>query len=143
MGTGFPTQQRIDHCHLHRLGANGIDRLRPAGPRDPLKAVGVKHAESQKTFGGHCGEQQMSQIGPCLSQMGPINAKDGDPDWRRAPSRASPLNLKGTPMSRMKTYGLALALLASAALSTACTRTDATGPSDQPQASFETQGADN
>ncbi|HEX5963651.1 MAG TPA: hypothetical protein VFY42_07985 [Gemmatimonadales bacterium] len=46
-------------------------------------------------------------------------------------------------MSRMKTYGLALALLASAALSTACTRTDATGPSDQPQASFETQGADN
>jgi hypothetical protein len=46
-------------------------------------------------------------------------------------------------MSRMKTYGLALTLLASAALSTACTRTDATGPSDQPQASFETQGADN
>jgi hypothetical protein len=43
----------------------------------------------------------------------------------------------------MKTYGLALALLASAALSTACTRTDATGPSEQTQASFETQGADN
>ena len=40
-------------------------------------------------------------------------------------------------MSRSKTYGLVLALLASAAVSTACTRTDATGPSDQQQASFE------
>jgi hypothetical protein len=40
-------------------------------------------------------------------------------------------------MSRSKTYGLVLALLASAALSTACTRTDSTGPSDQPNASFE------
>jgi hypothetical protein len=39
-------------------------------------------------------------------------------------------------MSR-KTYGIVLALLASAALSTACTRTDATGPSDQTQPSFE------
>ena len=41
-------------------------------------------------------------------------------------------------MSRSKTYGLVLALIASAALSTACTRSDATGPSDQNQAaSFE------
>ena len=46
-------------------------------------------------------------------------------------------------MSRLWTYGLALALLTSAALSTACTRTDATGPSDQPQPAFETQGANN
>jgi hypothetical protein len=46
-------------------------------------------------------------------------------------------------MSRSKTYGLVLALLASAALSTACTRTDATGPSDQSAPSFENQGADN
>jgi hypothetical protein len=46
-------------------------------------------------------------------------------------------------MSRSKTYGLVLALLASAALSTACTRTDATGPSEQVQPSFENQGADN
>jgi hypothetical protein len=46
-------------------------------------------------------------------------------------------------MSRSKTYGLVLALIASAALSTACTRTDATGPSEQPQPSFETQGANN
>jgi hypothetical protein len=46
-------------------------------------------------------------------------------------------------MSRSKTYGLVLALLASAALSTACTRTDATGPSEQVQPSFESQGADN
>jgi hypothetical protein len=40
-------------------------------------------------------------------------------------------------MSRTKTYGLVLALLASAALSTACTRTDATGPSEQLQPSFD------
>jgi hypothetical protein len=40
-------------------------------------------------------------------------------------------------MSRSKTYGLVLALMASAALSTACTKTDATGPSERPQASFE------
>jgi hypothetical protein len=46
-------------------------------------------------------------------------------------------------MTRMKTYGLALALVASAALSTACTRTDATGPSEQAQPSFENQGANN
>ena len=47
-------------------------------------------------------------------------------------------------MSRSKTYGLALALLASTALSTACTRSDTTGPSDQPQASFEEgQGSNN
>jgi hypothetical protein len=47
-------------------------------------------------------------------------------------------------MSRTKTYGIVMALLASAALSTACTRTDATGPSDQTQPSFEeNQGANN
>ena len=47
-------------------------------------------------------------------------------------------------MSRSKTYGLVLALLASAALSSGCTRSDATGPSDQPEASFtEGQGANN
>lgn len=46
-------------------------------------------------------------------------------------------------MTRLKTYGLVLALVASAALSTACTRTDATGPSEQVQPSFEGQGANN
>jgi hypothetical protein len=47
-------------------------------------------------------------------------------------------------MSRTKAYGLVVALLASAALSTACTRTDATGPSETPQASFdEVQGGNN
>jgi hypothetical protein len=46
-------------------------------------------------------------------------------------------------MSR-KTYGMVMALLASAALSTACTRMDATGPSDQAQPSFEENtGANN
>ena len=46
-------------------------------------------------------------------------------------------------MSRIKTYGLVLALLGSAALSTACTRTDATGPSEQVQPSFEGIGSNN
>jgi hypothetical protein len=50
-------------------------------------------------------------------------------------------------MSRTKTYALVLALLASAALSTACTRSDATGPSEQVpeqvQPSFEGMGANN
>ncbi len=47
-------------------------------------------------------------------------------------------------MSRVKSYSLVLTLLASAALSTACTRTDATGPSEQVQPSFdENQGANN
>lgn len=46
-------------------------------------------------------------------------------------------------MSRSKSYAIALALLASAALSTACTRTDATGPSEQSEPSFEMQGANN
>jgi hypothetical protein len=47
-------------------------------------------------------------------------------------------------MSRSKRYALALALLVSAAVSTGCTRTDTTGPSEQPVASFgEGQGSDN
>lgn len=46
-------------------------------------------------------------------------------------------------MSRTKTYAIVMALLASAALSTACTRTDTTGPSEQPQPSFESQGSNN
>jgi hypothetical protein len=47
-------------------------------------------------------------------------------------------------MSRAKTYGLIMALLASAALSTACTRSDIAGPSDQAQPSFEEgQGGNN
>jgi len=46
-------------------------------------------------------------------------------------------------MTRLKTYGLVLALVASAALSTACTKTDTTGPSEQPQPSFEGIGSNN
>jgi hypothetical protein len=50
-------------------------------------------------------------------------------------------------MSRTKTYGIIMALLMSAALTTACTRTDTTGPSDQqqeqPTPSFEGLGANN
>jgi hypothetical protein len=44
-------------------------------------------------------------------------------------------------MSRPKSYAIALALLASAALSSGCTRTDTTGPSEQTQPSFEAQGS--
>jgi hypothetical protein len=47
-------------------------------------------------------------------------------------------------MSRTTSKWLVLASLTLAGLtSAACTRTDATGPSDQPAASFETQGANN
>jgi hypothetical protein len=46
-------------------------------------------------------------------------------------------------MSRTTTKWFALATLAFASLTAACTRTDATGPSDQPAPSFEAQGANN
>jgi hypothetical protein len=47
-------------------------------------------------------------------------------------------------MSRVTTKWVALASLTLAALtSAACTRSDATGPSDQPAPTFETQGANN
>ena len=60
------------------------------------------------------------------------------------PPSGTHVTLKGMFMSRTKTYGLVLALLASAALSTACTRADATGPSDQVTPSFdENIGANN
>jgi hypothetical protein len=87
----------------------------------------------------------MSQIGPYLSQMGPKNASASRSDCRRTFPRAQlPLPERDLQMSRSKTYALVISLLASAALSTACTRTDATGPSDQTQASFdENQGANN
>jgi hypothetical protein len=47
-------------------------------------------------------------------------------------------------MSRSKRYAFALALLVSAAVSTGCTRSDTTGPSEQVQPSFnENQGGGN
>ncbi len=46
-------------------------------------------------------------------------------------------------MFRSKRAAIAWALLVSAALSTGCTRTDATGPSEQVQPSFENQGSGN
>jgi len=52
--------------------------------------------------------------------------------------------MKGYPMSRISTKWLVIASLTLAGLtSSACTRSDATGPSDQPQPSFEGQGANN
>jgi hypothetical protein len=86
----------------------------------------------------------MSQIGPYLSQMGPKNAAGGTSDWRRTFPPGTDIPERDLTMSRIKSYGIVLALVASAAISTACTRTDATGPSDQTQASFdENQGANN
>ena len=53
-------------------------------------------------------------------------------------------NRKGTHMSRPTTKWLVIASLTLAGLtSAACTRGDATGPSDQPAPSFEGQGANN
>jgi hypothetical protein len=50
--------------------------------------------------------------------------------------------MKGHPMSRLTTKWLVLASLTLAALATtACTRNDATGPSEQPKPSFEGQGS--
>ncbi len=47
-------------------------------------------------------------------------------------------------MSRTSTKWFVLALLTLATVtSAACTRSDATGPSDQPAPSFEAQGANN
>ena len=69
----------------HRPAVGPRQPSRPAWPgsrrrppasrsRNPLIAVGIEHAEPQQAFGGNCGEQQMSQIGPYLSQMGPKTA---------------------------------------------------------------------
>jgi hypothetical protein len=57
MSPGFTPEKRIHHRHLHRLGTDRIDRLRPAAPCNPLIAVGIEDAKSQKAFGGHCGEK--------------------------------------------------------------------------------------
>lgn len=46
-------------------------------------------------------------------------------------------------MVRRASSWLAIASVSLALLSTACTRTDATGPSDVPAASLEIQGANN
>jgi hypothetical protein len=86
----------------------------------------------------------MSQIGPYLSQMGPKTASAAPSHWRTHLRAQQPISKRGPHMSRIKTYGIVMALLASAALSTACTRTDSTGPSDQQeQPSFESIGANN
>ena len=83
----------------------------------------------------------MSQNGPYLSQKRPKPVGRGPSNWPNPPCH---YQMKGFPMSRTTTKWLALGSLTLAALtSAACTRSDATGPSDQPAASFETQGANN
>jgi hypothetical protein len=62
-----------------------------------LVSVGIERAKPHQAFGGYCGEEQMSQNGPYLSQMGPKTGKDRPPDWPSpSPSRQSPATLKGT-----------------------------------------------
>ncbi len=46
-------------------------------------------------------------------------------------------------MSRRTSTWLAIACLSLAALTTACDRVDATGPSEAPRPSFESQGGNN
>jgi hypothetical protein len=46
-------------------------------------------------------------------------------------------------MARRTSSWLAIASLSLALLTTACTRSDATGPSDSPATSLEVQGANN
>jgi hypothetical protein len=80
----------------------------------------------------------MSQNGPYLSQKRPKPTRRRTADWRYPPHRN--VRRKGSPMSRLTTKWLVLASLTLAGLTTsACTRNDATGPSDQP--SFEGQGS--
>ncbi len=116
--------------HFDRLGPNGVYRA-PAN-RSP-KPIDSGQDRASVTVGGAGGagcEQQMSQIGPCLSQMGPINASRR-PRLAACPSLRGTTPSKGAPMSRSKSFAIALALLVSAAFSTGCTRSDATGPSEQ------------
>jgi len=50
---------------------------------------------------------------------------------------------EGTAMARRASTWLAIASLSLTLLTTACTRSDATGPSDVPAASLEVQGGNN
>jgi hypothetical protein len=83
---GLTTQKRIHHGHFDRLGADGVDHVRPANPRYPFIAVWINRAKSDQAFGRNCCQEQMSQIGPYLSQMGPNNTKQATPDWRCTPA---------------------------------------------------------
>lgn len=83
----------------------------------------------------------MSQNGPYLSQKRPKPTERRSADWRYPRTRHQ---MKGFPMSRITTKWLVIASLTLAGLTTsACTRADATGPSDQPKPSFEGQGSNN
>ena len=83
----------------------------------------------------------MSQIGPYLSQKRPNTRRGLLADWRDPHLRRQ---LKGNAMSRSTTKWLAIASLTLATLtSAACTRSDATGPSESTTPVFENQGSNN
>ena len=81
VGSGLAPQEGINHRHLDRLGPDSIHDFRPTTPGNPLIPVGIERSKSQHALGGNCGEEQMSQIGPYLSQMGPKTSKRAPPDW--------------------------------------------------------------
>ena len=83
------TQKRIHHGHFDRLGADGVHHVGPANPRYPFIAVWINRAKSDQAFGRNCCQEQMSQIGPYLSQMGPNNRKQAIPDWRCIPASST------------------------------------------------------
>jgi len=109
-----------------------------------LKPVWVESAQPKQALCRDGSQEQMSQNSPYLSQKGPKNERDRGSDWRHPPERV-PTPLKGSnPMSRRTAQWFAIASLVLASFTTACTRSDATGPSaDQTAPSFEGQGANN
>ena len=57
-------EQRVHDRHVHRLDPDRLDGLRPAADRRPLEPVLVQGSETEQSFGGDGGEEQMSQNGP-------------------------------------------------------------------------------
>jgi hypothetical protein len=84
----------------------------------------------------------MSQNSPYLSQNGPKIMGDTGSDWRHPQNTV--IQKGQFPMSRRTAQWFAIASLVLASFTTACTRSDATGPSaDQTAPSFEGQGSNN
>src|SRR5215213_2364125 len=96
MSAGLTAEERIHYSHLDRLGPDCIDDIRPPIPGNPMITVGIERTKPQQAFGGNCSAQQMSQICPYLSQMGPKTSTAASPDWRCPPTISHNATLKGT-----------------------------------------------
>jgi hypothetical protein len=79
--SGLTPEEGIYDCHLDRLGPDLVYDFRPPTPGYPSIPIGIERAKPQQALGGNCGEEQMSQNGPYLSQMGPKNSNAAPPDW--------------------------------------------------------------